>query len=155
MKAHLFKYNPANWSWERYEDLFTRWRRGERVVENWSVHNFYKQIVVGSQAWPIGQGSAPNVICGFGTIVSKPKRGPRYDGVEEWMVDVHWRWLCDPRTDHLLDENGTRAILGPFAVDFPASGKPIHESAEILTKWLQRRQATKASPRPDVRKRTG
>ena len=54
MKAHLFKYNPANWSWERYEGLLTRWRRGERVVENWSVHNFSKQIVVGSQAWLIG-----------------------------------------------------------------------------------------------------
>ena len=65
MKAHLFNYTPANWSWERYEGLLTRWRRGERVVENWSVHNFYKQIVVGSQAWLLGQGSAPHVICGF------------------------------------------------------------------------------------------
>lgn len=110
-RGWLLTWNPANWTWDEYEEWCSGTKKGETYTTSWTCNS--KQPQVGDDIFLMKTGAQPRGIMAHGRVATTSYEGPHYDpdkaveGVKTNHIDVEYDWIqnCDKGEKILLQDD--------------------------------------------------
>lgn len=141
-KAWLMTWNPDNWTWNRYSDLASKTKNGEKVVESWTCAS--KQPQIGDDVFLMKTGEQPRGIVAHGTIARTSYEAPHYDpkkaaeGLTTTHVDVEFDYLLDYEEETIILQDALKNTFSNQEWSPNGSGIAIKEEyVHSLKKWWE------------------
>lgn len=134
LRAWLFVWNPANWSWGTLVEDRKLTHGGKGVIQRWSCANH--DIAIGDKAYLRKSGNPPRGIVAVGNVVSEPTEDVHWDetqaaaGKTSWYVEIEFSRIQDPaQYDPYISDDDLADIKGDQQWAPQSSGIEIKPSA--------------------------
>lgn len=128
-KAWLITWNPANWTWENYEEWCVDTKNGITHEIGWNCAS--KQPAIDDEIFLMKTGDKPRGIMAHGHVSTESYEAPHYDdekaaeGITSNHIDVEFDWIQDYENEPML-------IQDDLKVKYPQQQwSPVESGIEI------------------------
>ena len=134
-RAWLITWNPANWTWDDYEEWCVDTKKGITHEIGWTCSS--KQPAIGDGIFLIKTGDKPRGVMAHGHVSKETYEAPHYDpdkaaaGVTSNHIDVEFDWIQNYENESMLMQDDLKEKYPQQQWSPMASGIEIKEP--ILT----------------------
>lgn len=111
-RAWLITWNPANWTWDNYEEWCVDTKNGIAHEIAWTCAS--KQPMIGDEVFLIKTGAQPRGIMAHGYVSTEAYEAPHYDpdkvaeGVTSNHIDVEFDWIQNYENEPMLMQDSLK-----------------------------------------------